>query len=54
MKNSSDISTALDVTSDSTICFSTLIKHNAKALIPDAEEAIPELCGNVFDVSILK
>ena len=35
-------------------CCSTCIKHNAKALIPDAEEAIPELCGNVFDVSITK
>jgi hypothetical protein len=27
--------------------------HVAKAAIPDAEEAIPELCGNVF-VSIVK
>ena len=27
--------------------------HNAKALNPDAEEAIPLLCGNEFDVSIL-
>jgi hypothetical protein len=27
------------------------MKFIAKAAIPDAEEAIPELCGNVFCVS---
>ena len=27
--------------------------HNAKALNPDAEEAIPLLCGNELEVSIL-
>jgi hypothetical protein len=32
--------------------FSKLMK--SKAAIPDAEEAIPELCGNVFCVSIVK
>jgi hypothetical protein len=28
--------------------FSKLIKFMAKAAIPDADDAIPELCGNVF------
>ena len=33
---------------------SILIKHKAKALIPDADDAMPELCGKVLEVSILK
>jgi hypothetical protein len=34
--------------------FSKLIKFIASAAIPDAEEAMPELCGKVFSVSIVK
>jgi hypothetical protein len=31
-----------------------LTKHNAKALIADADEAIPDECGNEFVLSIFK
>ena len=34
--------------------FSKLMKFTANAAIPDADEAIPELCGKVFLVSIVK
>ena len=34
-------------------CF-TLIKHSANALIPEAEEAMPELCGKLLEVCISK
>ena len=34
--------------------FSKLMKFTANAAIPDADEAIPELCGKVFWVSIVK
>jgi hypothetical protein len=30
------------------------MKFIAKAAIPEADEAIPELCGNVFCVSMVK
>ena len=34
--------------------FSKLIIFIDKAAIPEAEEAMPELCGKVFSVSIIK
>jgi hypothetical protein len=36
------------------LLFLKLIKFIASAAIPDAEEAMPELCGKVFSVSIVK